>query len=80
MRPDTTFFGDDLRRTDPSFRPAATVNTSAPAARSIGWAASATDRMCSLLAVRWILDQGSIIALWGARRPHQLASIDDVFG
>jgi len=32
------------------------------------------------LAVRFILDQGPTIALWGARRPDQLAPIDDVLG
>ena len=32
------------------------------------------------LAVRWILDHESTIALWGARRPEQLAPVADVFG
>jgi hypothetical protein len=30
--------------------------------------------------VRWILDQGPTIALWGARRPEQLDLIDEVSG
>jgi aryl-alcohol dehydrogenase-like predicted oxidoreductase len=31
--------------------------------------------------VRWLLDQPAVgIALWGARRPEQLAGVDDVFG
>ena len=30
------------------------------------------------LAVRWILDQGPPVALWGARRPDQLWPIADV--
>ena len=32
------------------------------------------------LAVRWLLDRGKIIALWGARRPDQLAPVKDVMG
>ena len=32
------------------------------------------------LAVRWILDQGPTVALWGARRPDQLDGIDAAFG
>jgi aryl-alcohol dehydrogenase-like predicted oxidoreductase len=30
--------------------------------------------------VRWILDQGPTIALWGARRADQLDGLEDVFG
>jgi aryl-alcohol dehydrogenase-like predicted oxidoreductase len=80
MRPDTTFAGDDLRRTDPKFQP--------PRYRHYLDAVGALDRLARerygrnvlALAVRWILDQGPTIALWGARRPDQLAPIDDVFG
>ena len=32
------------------------------------------------LAVRWLLDQGATVALWGARHPGQLQAIDEVFG
>ena len=32
------------------------------------------------LAVRWVLDQGPTIALWGARRPEQLDPIAEVKG
>jgi aryl-alcohol dehydrogenase-like predicted oxidoreductase len=32
------------------------------------------------LAIRWILDQGPTIALWGARRPDQIEGLDDAFG
>jgi hypothetical protein len=30
--------------------------------------------------VRWVLDQGPTIALWGARNPGQLSPIGDVDG
>ncbi|TMC27418.1 MAG: aldo/keto reductase [Chloroflexi bacterium] len=32
------------------------------------------------LAVRWVLDQGRTIALWGARRPEQLDAIGEIDG
>jgi aryl-alcohol dehydrogenase-like predicted oxidoreductase len=32
------------------------------------------------LAVRWVLDQGNTIALWGARHPDQLDMIDEALG
>src|SRR2546428_6123592 len=80
MRRDTRFLGDDLRQTDPKFQP-----------RRFGQyldAVAALDRLAHerygknvlALAVRWVLDQGPTIALWGARRPDQLAPIDHVLG
>ena len=32
------------------------------------------------LAIRWVLDQGPTIALWGARRPEQLQGMDAALG
>jgi aryl-alcohol dehydrogenase-like predicted oxidoreductase len=32
------------------------------------------------LAVRWLLDQGDTIALWGARRPDQLDPAQETMG
>jgi tetratricopeptide (TPR) repeat protein len=32
------------------------------------------------LAIRWVLDQGETVALWGARRPAQLDTVADAFG
>jgi aryl-alcohol dehydrogenase-like predicted oxidoreductase len=32
------------------------------------------------LAVRWVLDQGISVALWGARRPQQLQATAGVVG
>ena len=80
MRPNTTFVGDDLRRSDPKFQ--------RPRYPQYLDAVGALDRLARerygknvlALAVRWILDQGPTIALWGARRPDQLAPIHEVFG
>jgi aryl-alcohol dehydrogenase-like predicted oxidoreductase len=80
MRPDTGFDGDDLRQTDPKFRP--------PHYAQYLTAVAALDRLARerygksvlALAVRWILDQGPTIALWGARRPDQLAPVEEALG
>jgi len=37
------------------------------------------DKKIIHLAVRWVLDQGADIALWGARRPQQLAEIEEIW-
>jgi len=80
MRSDTRFTGDDLRQTDPKFQPRRY--------RQYLDAVAALDRLARerygknvlALAVRWVLDQGPTIALWGARRPDQLSPIEDLFG
>ena len=76
----TRFAGDDLRKTDPKFR--------APRLQQYLAAVAALDRLARerygkdvlALAVRWLLDQGSIVALWGARRPDQLTPVKAVMG
>ena len=81
MRPDTTFAGDDLRRHDPKFQ--------APRYAQYLAAVEALDRLARErfgkrvihLALRWALDQPGVgAALWGARRPDQLAPVVDVMG
>jgi aryl-alcohol dehydrogenase-like predicted oxidoreductase len=74
------FEGDDLRKTDPKFQGqrlpqylAAVEELSALAQQRFGKSVLA-------LAVRWVLDQGPTIALWGARRPDQLDPIGEIDG
>jgi aryl-alcohol dehydrogenase-like predicted oxidoreductase len=80
MRADTAFGGDDLRRTDPKFQPPrfAQYLTAVRALERL--ARERHGKTMLALAVRWILDQGPTIALWGARRPEQLLGIDAAFG
>ena len=80
MRPDTRFTGDDLRQMDPKFQPRR-YGQYLDAVAALGRLARARyGKDVLALAVRWILDQGPTIALWGARRPDQLSPIDDVLG
>jgi aryl-alcohol dehydrogenase-like predicted oxidoreductase len=80
IKGNTAFGGDDLRKTDPKFQE--------PRLGAYLAAVGALDRFADLryrkhalaLAVRWILDQGDTIALWGARRPDQLDPVDEAMG
>jgi aryl-alcohol dehydrogenase-like predicted oxidoreductase len=80
MNSDTKFKGDDLRKSDPKFQQ--------PLFQQYLDAVSALDTFAKTnykknvlaLAVRWVLDKGHTIALWGARHPSQLENISDVMG
>jgi aryl-alcohol dehydrogenase-like predicted oxidoreductase len=81
MTGQTKFAGDDLRKNDPKFQ--------APRFAQYLRAVERLDRFAQVnygkrviqLALRWILDrQDSTIALWGARRPDQLAPIAGLSG
>ena len=80
MKADTVFEGDDLRRNDPKFN-----------GERFGQYLQAVEELRELaqrrygksvlaLALRWVLDQGPTIALWGARNPGQLAPVNDAMG
>ena len=77
---DTHFDGDDLRRNDPKFQPPRFQQYLAAVAELERLAHTRFGKTPLALAVRWILDQGPTIALWGARRAHQVDGLEDVFG
>jgi aryl-alcohol dehydrogenase-like predicted oxidoreductase len=80
MRSDTVFQGDDLRRVDPKFQ--------APRFAQYLEAVRQLDELAQRrfhhrviqLAVRWMLDKGISVALWGGRHPNQLEAALDVAG
>ncbi len=76
----TLFQGDDLRKVDPKFQPPRLGHYLAAVAALDRFAREHYGKGVLALAVRWILDQGGTIALWGARRPGQLAPVDEVMG
>ena len=80
MRPDTKFTGDDLRQSDPKFQPRRYRQYLRAVAALEGFARERYGKTVLALAVRWILDQGISTALWGARKPDQLAPIHEIFG
>jgi len=74
------FEGDDLRQSDPKFQPGRVEAYLDAVDRLDALARERFGKSVLSLAVRWVLDQGPTIALWGARRPDQLDPIADVDG
>ena len=77
----TQFGGDDLRRHDPKFQMPHFKQYLSAVSQLDQFAKSNYRRRVIHLALRWVLDSfESSIALWGARRPDQLAPLKDVMG
>ena len=74
----TRFTGDDLRHTDPKFQQPRFGQYLAAVEALDRFANEYYGRGVLALAVRWILDRGETIALWGARRPDQLDPVAEV--
>jgi len=82
MRADRRFSSDDLRKTnDPKFQQPHFGEYLDAASRLDAYAREHFGKRVIHLTVRWLLDQPGVgIALWGARRPEQLAPIKEVSG
>src|SRR5258706_15484308 len=80
MGADAAFSGDDLRKSDPKFKEPRFRQYLAAVEALQRFAQERYGKTVLALAVRWVLDQGPTIALWGARRPDQLRGIDAAFG
>src|SRR5438477_489284 len=76
----TRFDGDDLRRVDPKFQQPRFNQYLAAVSALDAFARKNFGKSVLALAVRWVLDQGPTIALWGARRPEQVDAISEVTG
>jgi aryl-alcohol dehydrogenase-like predicted oxidoreductase len=76
----TKYGGDDLRKTDPKFKPPRLQQYLSAVRQLDDFARQRYGKTVLALAVRWILDAGPTIALWGARKPAQLAPVNEVFG
>jgi aryl-alcohol dehydrogenase-like predicted oxidoreductase len=80
MTTDTKFDGDDLRKVDPKFQGIRFRQYLAAVDELNKLARERFDKSVLALAVRWVLDQGPTVALWGARHPAQLDPVDDIEG
>src|SRR6195256_3140140 len=80
MRTDTIFEGDDLRRNDPKFQPPRFAQYLTAVRKLDELAQAHFQRRVIQLAVRWMLDQGISVALWGGRHPDQLQAALGVAG
>ena len=79
MHASTTFSGDDLRRHDPKFQPPRYAQYLAANAALEAYGQENFKKLLLPLAMRWLLDR-DCIALWGARKPEQLAPLHDILG
>jgi aryl-alcohol dehydrogenase-like predicted oxidoreductase len=80
MTDTTTFKGDDLRKVDPKFQSPRFKQYLAAVEELRRMARERFGKSVLALALRWVLDQGPTIALWGARRPEQLEPLAEVDG
>jgi aryl-alcohol dehydrogenase-like predicted oxidoreductase len=82
MRADRQFAKDDMRKTtDPKFQAPHFAEYLNAASMLDTFARENYGKRVIHLAVRWLLDQPGVgVALWGARRPEQLAPIREVIG
>jgi aryl-alcohol dehydrogenase-like predicted oxidoreductase len=82
MRIDRQFANGDMRKTtDPKFQPRHFAEYLNAASKLDAFALENYGKRVIHLAVRWLLDQPGVgVALWGARRPEQLAPIREVIG
>jgi aryl-alcohol dehydrogenase-like predicted oxidoreductase len=76
----TKFDGDDLRKVDPKFQGTRFPQYLAAVDALATLARERFGKSVLALAVRWVLDQGPTIALWGARRPEQLEPLAEIEG
>jgi len=76
----TEFKGDDLRKVDPKFQQARLGSYLEAVAGLDRFARERYGKSVLALAVRWLLDRGMIVALWGARCPDQLTPVNEVMG
>src|SRR5258708_32186116 len=72
MGAETPFEGDDLRRLDPKFQPPRFAQYLNAVRQFDRLAQDRFLRRVIHLAVRWMLDQGVSVALWGGRRPDHV--------
>jgi aryl-alcohol dehydrogenase-like predicted oxidoreductase len=80
MKADSQFDADHIRKADPKFNSHRYEQYLAATAELDHLAKSRFGKSVLNLAVRWLLQQGSVIALWGARVPDQLDAVSSVEG
>jgi aryl-alcohol dehydrogenase-like predicted oxidoreductase len=80
MRENTKFEGDDLRRIDPKFQAPRFAQYLDAVRQLDDLAQRRFQRRVIHLAVRWMLDQGIGVALWGGRHPDQVEAALGIAG
>lgn len=79
MQKDTQFPKDDLRNLDPKFQQPRYAHYLLAVDALKKWAKEKYDKQLPTLAIRFVLDQGVDIALWGCRKQHQLETFSHLW-
>jgi aryl-alcohol dehydrogenase-like predicted oxidoreductase len=77
---DRSYEGDDLRNYDPKFKQPRLQQYLDAVQRLEVLAQQTFGKRVLHLAVRWVLDHGAQIALWGGRRPDQMDPVPEIIG
>jgi aryl-alcohol dehydrogenase-like predicted oxidoreductase len=80
MTRDREFTGDDLRKMDPKFQAPRFDQYLAAAEELKALARDTYGKDLLPFSVRYVLEKGAQIAIWGGRRPEQMEPVADVFG
>ncbi|MCF8028913.1 MAG: aldo/keto reductase [Desulfobacteraceae bacterium] len=80
MTADQQFDGDDLRKVDPKFKSPRFAQYLEAVKQLQNLAEKKYSKKVLHLAVRYVLDKGASVALWGGRRPEQMEPLPDIFG
>jgi aryl-alcohol dehydrogenase-like predicted oxidoreductase len=80
VTPARNFAGDDLRNYDPKFKQPRLDQYLDAVQRLDALAQQRFNKRVLHLAVRWVLDHGAQIALWGGRRPDQMDPVPEIMG
>ena len=78
--PERQYAGDDLRLIDPKFKPPLLGQYLEAVKQLDEFAWERFHRRVLHLAVRWVLDHGADIAIWGGRKPEQLDPLPEITG
>lgn len=78
MVPGMRFEGDDLRKVDPKFKESNFENYLKAVEELDEFARENYGKRVIHLAVRWLLDMGADIALWGGRKPEQMDAVVEI--
>ena len=80
MASDRTFPGDDLRNVDPKFKQPRFEQYLTAVERLQEFAKTRYNKDVIHLAVRFVLDKGASVALWGGRHPEEMNPLPGMFG
>ncbi len=80
MSKDRSFLGDDLRNNDPKFQQPRFAEYLEAVEKLEQLARTRFNSSILAFSLRWILEQGIPIAIWGGRKPSQLDTVDEIMG